>query len=100
MMTRRDGLNCLHEPFAECFYFGPERMAERYANGMMEERRLASGFTDATYSSVMEKIQAEYGMVGVSLSFPPCEGPLMTLGEVHDYYSLPPGSLVETVITF
>ena len=77
-MTRPDALNCLHEPFQESFYFGPERMAERYANGMMEERRLASGFTDATYSSVMEKIQAEYGMVGISFSYPPCEQPLVT----------------------
>ena len=53
-------------------------MAERYANGTMEERRLASGFTDATYSCVMEKIQAEYGMVGISLSHPSYEQPLVT----------------------
>ena len=63
MMTRPHVLNCLHQPFAECFYFGPERSAERYANGMNEERRLASGFIESTYCTVMEKISNEFNKV-------------------------------------
>ncbi len=63
MMTRPDEVKCLHEPFMECFYFGPERMAERYTNGMNEERRVASGFSESTYYTVMEKIRNECGEV-------------------------------------
>ena len=67
-MTRPDELNCLHEPFAEPFYFGPERMAERYTNGLNEERRLASGHAETTYFDIMEKVKTEHDKVG-DLSF-------------------------------
>ena len=29
-MTRRDSLVCAHEPFGDSFYYGPERLGERY----------------------------------------------------------------------
>ena len=63
MMTQADILNCLHEPSAEASYFGPERMAERYTNGLNDERRVASGHTQTTYLDITEKIKAEYDKV-------------------------------------
>ena len=71
MMTRPDVLNCLHEPFAEPFYFGPERMAERYTNGLNENRRLASGHKKTNYYDVMEKIKMELDKVSYLTSLIP-----------------------------
>ncbi|KAF4546180.1 uncharacterized protein LTHEOB_4177 [Lasiodiplodia theobromae] len=31
-MTCQDTLQCLHEPFGDAFYYGPERLSERYEN--------------------------------------------------------------------
>ncbi|KAL2262634.1 hypothetical protein VTK26DRAFT_614 [Humicola hyalothermophila] len=53
-MTRRDTLECIHEPFGDAFYFGPERLGERYAND--EEARIKSGFANVTYRDVMDGI--------------------------------------------
>lgn len=53
-MTRRDSLKTVHEPFGDAWYFGPERLAERYAND--EEKRAESGFSDSTYNTIMEEI--------------------------------------------
>ena len=51
-MTQRDALNCVHEPFGDAFYFGPERLGERYMND--EKRRMASGFSDLTFQAVFD----------------------------------------------
>lgn len=56
-MTRRDTLNCVHEPFGDAFYFGPERLSKRYEND--EKERVASGFSDSTYKTVMDRIDRE-----------------------------------------
>lgn len=56
-MTRRDLLKCVHEPFGDAYYFGPERLAERYADD--EERREASGFSQSTYQIIMERINMD-----------------------------------------
>jgi hypothetical protein len=53
-MTRRDILHCVHEPFGDAFYFGPERLSERYEKD--EEARKASGFADVTYNDVMNRL--------------------------------------------
>ena len=53
-MTRTDALKCIHEPFGDAFYFGPERLSERYEKD--EEARLASGFSQSTYKSVLDNI--------------------------------------------
>ena len=53
-MTRDDILHCVHEPFGDAFYFGPERLSERYADD--EEARKKSGFADVTYKDVMDQI--------------------------------------------
>lgn len=55
-MTRAD-LNCIHEPFGDAFYFGPERLAERYADD--EEARIKSGFSDVTFKTVVDQLDKE-----------------------------------------
>ncbi|EGS20444.1 uncharacterized protein CTHT_0022740 [Thermochaetoides thermophila DSM 1495] len=52
-MTRKD-LKCVHEPFGDAFYFGPERLSERYADD--EEARQKSGFVDVTYRDIVERL--------------------------------------------
>ncbi|GAB7344063.1 hypothetical protein MBLNU457_1977t1 [Dothideomycetes sp. NU457] len=56
-MTRRDRLRCVHEPFGDAFYFGPERLGTRYEND--EEARKESGFADSTYKSIFDAIMEE-----------------------------------------
>ncbi|KAF2222627.1 P-loop containing nucleoside triphosphate hydrolase protein [Elsinoe ampelina] len=53
-MTSRDRLVNVHEPFGDAFYFGPERLGNRYEND--EKARLESGFADSTYKSVFDDI--------------------------------------------
>ena len=53
-MTRRDTLSCVHEPFGDAFYFGPERLIERYEEN--EAERKASGFSQSTYKTVFDRL--------------------------------------------
>ncbi|EHA50786.1 hypothetical protein MCOR27_001334 [Pyricularia oryzae] len=55
-MTRRDILECAHEPFGDAFYYGPERLSERYEKD--EASRLKSGFADVTYRDVLHGMKA------------------------------------------
>lgn len=54
-MTRRDILNCAHEPFGDAFYYGPERLSERFADD--EEARVKSGFAKSTYRTIMDRLE-------------------------------------------
>lgn len=56
-MTRRDILTCIHEPFGDAFYFGPERLSSRYKND--EEAREQSGFTHSTFKTIFERVERE-----------------------------------------
>lgn len=56
-MTRRDILNCIHEPFGDAYYFGPERLGERYEND--EQARRESGFANTTYKNVMDSLLSQ-----------------------------------------
>lgn len=56
-MTRRDTLACVHEPFGDAFYFGPERLSSRYEKD--EKARIESGFADSTYKTIFERIERE-----------------------------------------
>ncbi|KAI9653977.1 MAG: helicase [Bathelium mastoideum] len=56
-MTRRDSLRCIHEPFGDAYYFGPERLAERYMND--ENSRIHSGYQNTTYKDVLDRIAQE-----------------------------------------
>jgi hypothetical protein len=54
-MTRRDTLECVHEPFGDAFYFGPERLSTRFEDDF--EGREASGFSNATFQTVFDDIE-------------------------------------------
>ncbi|KAF7948823.1 hypothetical protein EAE96_008009 [Botrytis aclada] len=56
-MTRDDALACVHEPFGDAFYFGPERLSPRYEED--EAARKESGFADSTYKTIFERIEKE-----------------------------------------
>lgn len=56
-MTRRDSLQCVHEPFGDAYYFGPERLAERYEND--EKARIESGYAESTYKTIFDRIAKE-----------------------------------------
>lgn len=56
-MTRRDTLQCVHEPFGDAYYFGPERLAERYEDDV--QARKESGYSDSTYKTIFDRIARE-----------------------------------------
>jgi hypothetical protein len=56
-MTREDTLSCVHEPFGDAFYFGPERLSSRYENDEMA--REESGFANSTFKNIFERIERE-----------------------------------------
>lgn len=55
-MTRED-LACVHEPFGDAFYYGPERMSVRYEDD--EEARMTSGFAESTYATIFDRLERE-----------------------------------------
>ena len=55
-MTRND-LKCVHEPFGDAFYFGPERLSVRFEAN--EDKRLASGFSTSTYKTIIDRLERE-----------------------------------------
>lgn len=54
-MTRRDKLACVHEPFGDAFYYGPERVGERFEDDA--EGREKSGFAETTYADVLKQVE-------------------------------------------
>lgn len=56
-MTRRDILSCIHEPFGDAFYYGPERLSDRFEKD--EAARLKSGFANTTYKDILDGIDAK-----------------------------------------
>ncbi|KAL8935713.1 MAG: hypothetical protein Q9211_004553 [Gyalolechia sp. 1 TL-2023] len=56
-MTQHDTLQCVHEPFGDAFYYGPERLSSRYEND--PEAREASGFSQSTYQTILDRIEKE-----------------------------------------
>jgi hypothetical protein len=59
-MTCLDTLSCVHEPFGDAWYFGPERLSPRYASEddakMARER---SNFGNYTYRNVFEAMDEQ-----------------------------------------
>jgi hypothetical protein len=53
-MTRHETLQCVHEPFGDAFYYGPERLSPRFAED--EALRVKSGFNDSTYQTVFDNL--------------------------------------------
>ena len=56
-MTQRDSLTCVHEPFGDAFYYGPERLSERFADD--EKGRMDSGFSNSTYKTIFDRFERE-----------------------------------------
>lgn len=56
-MTRRNALQCIHEPFGDAFYYGPERLSSRFEDD--EQARLDSGFSETTFQKVFNRIDDE-----------------------------------------
>ena len=56
-MTRHDTLQCVHEPFGDAYYFGPERLAERYESD--PKARKESGYEESTYRTIFDRIARE-----------------------------------------
>ncbi|KAL8349601.1 hypothetical protein RB598_005118 [Gaeumannomyces tritici] len=77
-MTRRDILECAHEPFGDAFYFGPERLSSRYEAD--EAARASSGFSGVTYRDVLD---------GLKSSVP--EGKRLFIKDITHYLSPPDG---------
>ena len=72
-MTRRDILTCVHEPFGDAFYFGPERLSPRYEND--DKAREESGFSSSTFKTIFERIEKEGKEVRLSSTSSLCAAP-------------------------
>ncbi|KAJ5161975.1 hypothetical protein N7492_007367 [Penicillium capsulatum] len=75
-MTQRDTIQCVHEPFGDAFYYGPERLSDRFADD--EQARVDSGFSQSTYLTVVERLEGEAS-----------EGKRVFIKDI-DHYLLPP----------
>lgn len=56
-MTRRDTIQCVHEPFGDAFYYGPERLSARFADD--EQARIDSGFSQSTFKTIVDRLDRE-----------------------------------------
>jgi hypothetical protein len=60
-MTCWDTLSCVHEPFGDAWYFGPERLSPRYASDEhAKNARARAGFDDSTYQNVFETMESQH----------------------------------------
>lgn len=65
-MTCRDSLQCVHEPFGDAFYYGPERLSSRFEND--EKGRIESGFEASTFKTVLDRLEKESAEVRITPS--------------------------------
>ena len=63
-MTCHDTLHCVHEPFGDAFYYGPERLGARFEND--ETGRFESGFQDTTFRTVLDRLEKEAAEVRIT----------------------------------
>ncbi|GLI79589.1 hypothetical protein PoHVEF18_007927 [Penicillium ochrochloron] len=75
-MTQRATIQCVHEPFGDAFYYGPERLSDRFEDD--EQARVDSGFSKSTYLTVLERLEHEAS-----------EGKRVFIKDI-DHYLLPP----------
>lgn len=68
LMTRRDVLRCLNEPFADPCFFGPEARSQRYR--IDGKNSVADGFEDCTFASRVSLIEKEHAAEKVRLVDP------------------------------
>jgi hypothetical protein len=60
-MTRRNTIQTAHEPFGDAYYFGPERLAERYEHD--PKSREESGYAESTYRAIFDRIASDNSQV-------------------------------------
>ena len=65
-MTCRDTLKCIHEPFGDAFYYGPERLSSRFEDD--EKARVTTGFSESTYKTIIDSFEKEGGEVRINPS--------------------------------
>lgn len=63
-MTCRGSLQCVHEPFGDAFYYGPERLSSRFEKD--EKGRIDSGFEASTFKTVVDRIEEEGAEVRIN----------------------------------
>ena len=56
-MTCHDTLQCVHEPFGDAFYYGPERLSLRFETD--DKGRTESGFETTTFKTVLSRLEKE-----------------------------------------
>lgn len=66
-LTCNDTLKCLHEPFGFPYYYGPERLHDRFEDE--EQTRVESGFSNETFHDVFNAIERDTAEVGIPPSF-------------------------------
>lgn len=59
-MTYQNTLSCVHEPFGEAWYYGPERLSNRFDT---EESRKKSGHDETTYRDIFDMIDSQAKVV-------------------------------------
>lgn len=67
-MTQHNTLKCIHEPFGDAFYYGPERLSSRYENDA--KAREESGFIQSTYQTILDRFENEATEVRSTLPTP------------------------------
>lgn len=65
-MTCRDTLKCIHEPFGDAFYYGPERLSSRFEED--EKARVTTGFSKSAYKTILDSFEKEGGEVRITPS--------------------------------
>jgi hypothetical protein len=62
-LTRAQDVACVHEPLTGAFYFGPERLSDRY---IYTAKQIAgNGYDDYTYSRALQIIEEAGDDVGL-----------------------------------
>jgi hypothetical protein len=56
-MTCKDTLKCVHEPFGDAWYFGPERLNGRYEKDEMT--RIKTGHSESSFKNIFDAIEQE-----------------------------------------
>ncbi|TGZ81837.1 hypothetical protein EX30DRAFT_340263 [Ascodesmis nigricans] len=51
-------LHCIHEPFGDAYYYGPERLGNRFDGPTHTSARESSGFSTVTYRHVVDALKS------------------------------------------
>jgi hypothetical protein len=57
-MTKPDSLQCVHEPFGDAWYYGPERLSDRFSQD--SEARENGDHGQPTFKDIFESIEQQH----------------------------------------